>query len=116
MKKYVTMWQRQEMKAKKMKKAVIFLAIIALFCLAVFAITFALKRGGIKLSKQESGGSESLVESGAGSIPDYSGEDYIILNDGKPEFDAWDMENITGEHYSELDSLGRCGVAYAMLA
>ena len=27
----------------------------------------------------------------------------------------WDIKNITGEYYSELDSLGRCGVAYAML-
>lgn len=25
------------------------------------------------------------------------------------------MENITGEHYSDLDSLGRCGTAFAML-
>ncbi len=60
-------------------------------------------------------GSLSIVESDPGSIPDYSGEDYIVLNNGLPCFDQWDLENITGEHYSDLDSLGRCGCAYALL-
>ena len=60
-------------------------------------------------------GSLSIVESDPGSIPDYSGEDYIVLNNGLPCFDQWDLENITGEHYSDLDGLGRCGCAYALL-
>ncbi len=60
-------------------------------------------------------GSKSIAESDPGSIPDYSGEDCIELNGGKPCFNSWDLENITGEHYSDLDSLGRCGTAYALL-
>lgn len=59
--------------------------------------------------------SESLVISDPEQIPEYSGEDYISLNGNKPMFNQYDMENIEGEHYSEFDSLGRCGVAYAML-
>ncbi len=49
------------------------------------------------------------------SIPDYSGEDYIVLNNNVPNFTAYDIDTITGEHYSELDRLGRCGAAVAML-
>lgn len=48
-------------------------------------------------------------------IPDYSGEDYVILNDGMPCFNLYDLANRKGETYSELDELGRCGSAVAML-
>ena len=57
----------------------------------------------------------STVESAPESIPAYAGQDYVLLNGGIPNFTTWDLENITGESYSELDSLGRCGVAVAML-
>ena len=60
-------------------------------------------------------GSLSVVCSDPYSIPNYHGDDYYVLNDGKPNFNEWDFENITGEYYSDLDRLGRCGVAYAML-
>ncbi len=60
-------------------------------------------------------GSMSIVESDPESIPDYSGLDYIELNGNTPCFNEWDLENISGEHYSDLDNLGRCGTAYALL-
>jgi len=46
-------------------------------------------------------------------IPAYSGEPYVILNDNWPDFDAEDLTTEPFELYSELDYLGRCGVAYA---
>ena len=49
------------------------------------------------------------------TIPDYSGDDVIELNGNVPSFTEYEIASITGEHYSELDSLGRCGTAYAML-
>ena len=60
-------------------------------------------------------GSKSIVESDPESIPDYSGADHIVLNGNMPCFNEWDLNNIAGEHYSDLDSLGRCGTAYALL-
>ena len=48
-------------------------------------------------------------------IPEYDGEDYVILNDGIPSFAGDDLSGITGEYYSALDALGRCGPAAAML-
>ena len=47
------------------------------------------------------------------NVPDYSGEDYIELNGNKPFFDDSDMTTNSFEQYSDLDSLNRCGVAYA---
>ena len=47
------------------------------------------------------------------SIPEYQGEPYIILNENMPMFEQSDMTQTSFEQYSELDSLGRCGVAFA---
>ena len=58
--------------------------------------------------------SKSIVDASPGSIPDYSGADVIELNGNKPGFTQAD-ESITGENYSNLDRLGRCGTAVAML-
>ena len=46
-------------------------------------------------------------------IPEYSGEPYVVLQDNWPGFDAKDLTFEPVETYSELDYLGRCGVAYA---
>ncbi len=46
-------------------------------------------------------------------IPEYSGEDYIILNNNVPNFSESDLTTTSFEEYSPLDSLGRCGVAYS---
>lgn len=46
-------------------------------------------------------------------IPDYKGEIYITINNNKPYFNEEDYRAESFEKYSELDYLGRCGVAYA---
>ena len=46
-------------------------------------------------------------------IPAYSGEPYVVLEDNMPDFAEEDMTTTSFESYSPLDSLGRCGVAYA---
>lgn len=46
-------------------------------------------------------------------IPEYKGEAYVVINDNVPYFDKSDLTTKTFEKYSPLDSLGRCGVAYA---
>ena len=48
-------------------------------------------------------------------LPAYSGEFYVVLNDNQPDFDEEDMTTVAFEYYSDLDALGRCGVAYANL-
>ena len=49
------------------------------------------------------------------SIPEYSGKAYIELHDNYPDFKEEDIYNPVFERYSDLDSLGRCGVATAKL-
>ena len=46
-------------------------------------------------------------------IPAYSGTPYTEVNGNKPYFTEADLTTKSFETYSELDSLGRCGVAYA---
>ena len=46
-------------------------------------------------------------------IPAYSGTPYTEVNDNKPYFTEADLTTQSFDTYSELDSLGRCGVAYA---
>ena len=47
------------------------------------------------------------------TIPDYSGEPYVILNENQPDFPEADLTTNSFEAYSPLDELGRCGTAYA---
>ncbi len=47
-------------------------------------------------------------------IPAYAGNSFVILDDNKPAFSKKDRERTDAfETYSDLDELGRCGVAYA---
>ena len=59
--------------------------------------------------------SESIVQADPQQIPDYSGEDVIVLNGNSPSFTAEDLAGFTREYYSSLDILGRCGTAAALL-
>lgn len=47
------------------------------------------------------------------AIPAYEGKAYVAVNNNEPFFTDSDMTTTAFENYSDLDSLGRCGVAYA---
>lgn len=44
---------------------------------------------------------------------EFSGEPYIELNNNKPDFSDEDKTEDAFENYSDLDKMGRCGVAFA---
>jgi DNA-entry nuclease len=48
-------------------------------------------------------------------IPAYSGDAYIAVNDNVPYFTDEDYSTEPFEYYSDLDSLGRCGLTYAVV-
>ena len=48
-------------------------------------------------------------------IPDYAGQDVLVLNGNVPYFTETELKELEGEHYSDPDHLGRCGTAYARL-
>lgn len=47
------------------------------------------------------------------NIPAFSDKAYIVINNNNPGFTESDYSTKSFETYSNLDSLGRCGVAYA---
>lgn len=77
------------------------LALLALLVLIFLASLFG------KSSKDQSGEATDI------KIPDYSGAPFVIINNNIPFFDENDYAKETFESYSKLDSLDRCGVAYA---
>lgn len=62
--------------------------------------------GKMKQSAQVS--ADSLAD-----IPEYSGQEYITINDNEPDFDPETLDTESYESYSELDSMGRCQTAEA---
>ncbi len=51
----------------------------------------------------------------AADIPAYAGDPYVTINDNEPQFLETDLATSSYEYYSDLDSLGRCGVVYACI-
>lgn len=47
------------------------------------------------------------------NIPEYSGNPYVQINNNIPDFKESEYTTNAFETYSNLDNLGRCGVAYA---
>lgn len=47
------------------------------------------------------------------NIPAYIGEPFVYLNNNEPNFSEEEITTESFEKYSDLDFLGRCGVAYA---
>ncbi len=93
------------------------LAVVAtLLCVSCAALDFLPPEIADKLGSFF-GGSENTVPSyvNVDSIPEYSGSAYVQVNDGKPYFTEADYTTEAYENYSELDSLGRCGVVIACL-
>ena len=49
------------------------------------------------------------------SIPEYTKDIYVTLNGNKPFFTSNQITNQSYEYYSNLDSLGRCGITVACI-
>lgn len=47
------------------------------------------------------------------NLPEFSGQPYTYVNNNIPYFTDQDVTDTPFEQYSELDSIGRCGTAYA---
>ena len=48
-------------------------------------------------------------------IPEYNGKPYVYINNNIPFLDEIDLVTSSYEKYSDLDSLGRCGIAIASI-
>lgn len=73
--------------------------------------------GALGSKDKVDGPQENLVNNNSyvslDAIPAYDGKAYVAVNNNEPFFTDSDMTTTAFENYSDLDSLGRCGVAYA---
>lgn len=84
-----------------MRKRLISLALLVIFCFSVSACSF----------KDESVVSSKSIS--VSDIPEYSNSAYIKIDNNIPSFKDSEMTTKSFEKYSEIDNLGRCSVAYA---
>ena len=73
------------------------MAVLLVLCVAAAAVQWYLRPEPLSLE----------------DIPEWSGAAYVELEDNQPGFTKEEMTLEAFEDYSELDYLGRCGVAYA---
>ncbi len=82
--------------------------------IALLLLVFVLGTGCSSDTAGESGTApETSAAQTLQDVPAYSGEPYIVVNDNEPGFRRQDLTTESFESYSNLDSLGRCGVAVA---
>ena len=91
--------------------------------LALLVLTLSLLLGGCAQpapgpSGSQSGSTSTASETAASldNIPAFSGEPYVVIDDNQPSFTASELTTSSFESYAPLDSLGRCGVAYACIS
>lgn len=96
------------------KKILNFIALLAFIVIIVSisaSSTFAATTGNTQKVKQN----QTLFD--LKSVPKYDKQPYVEVNKNQPYFTEAEKKKTTSfETYSKLDSLGRCGVAYANLS
>ena len=107
---------------KNMKKTtllfltlVVALSVMFTGCTELDEVIGALESIVSEVESEENTVSNSISAEGLENVPKFSGEPYAIINDNIPSFTEDDYTTSSFEIYSELDSLGRCGVAYACI-
>ena len=77
----------------------------------IAAVLLCVLPAGCSMGTGETDGAAYVADLSA--IPEFSGEPYVVLNGNEPLFEEEDYVEAPFELYSDLDELGRCGVAYA---
>lgn len=96
-------------KKNKIKKQLSSAALSLLILLVAFAIGYISENDGSK----ETIATPSQTIEHLSDIPEYSGNICVEINDNKPLFEDSELTTDEFEAYSNLDDLGRCGIAYA---
>lgn len=87
--------------------------IFAVICSLMLAVSLVLSGCGQKGSNAAAPAGSSVNAAGISSVPAYSGKPFIAINGNKPNFTEADLTEKSFEKYSPLDSLKRCGTAFA---
>lgn len=87
--------------------------IFAVICSLMLAVSLVLSGCGQKGSNAAAPAGSSVNAAGIASVPAYNGKPFIAINGNKPNFTEADLTEKSFEKYSPLDSLKRCGTAFA---
>lgn len=81
----------------------------------IIAVIIILIIMGLQLIYQNMSHEENIIASynNISEIPEYNGQIYVELNNNIPYFEEKEYTTESFERYSNLDNLGRCGVAFA---
>ena len=104
--------QEGEMPMKKIVKAVAALVLSAIMAIPIQSAYNTDTVVTVSLSDVEA--SKKTQKFNIADIPEYEGYAYVEVNGNKPFFTSKTKKEF--EKYSDLDSLGRCGVAYANIS
>ncbi len=92
-------------------------AISGYFQMDTEQIAETINENRVEQSVEQTGQNEAGQNAGESvsieAIPEYTGSAYVVINNNIPSFTEADYTKESFETYSDLDSLGRCGVAYA---
>lgn len=116
--------KRKTLRSQKNKPLFITVGIIVFIVLAVLFFTNEKFRGFVEdtyFGQQETRNNVADAPIGTPSefdlsaLPEYSGTPYCTVNGGVPFFTEEEITDVSFEKYSPLDSLGRCGTAFACI-
>lgn len=91
---------------------------IVVFILAIFIAIFQGQKDETKTNIEDTSKEitkEIYAQSTSFTVPEFSGNPYNVINNNIPYFTETEKQLGVFEKYSDLDELGRCGVAYANL-
>lgn len=102
--------------SKKRYKSKYNLIISIVTLIIIIIVGYYENKYGINIdeSQNEPVSTKNQISFNLDDIPDFDGKTpYVIINNNEPEFPEEDFNTNSFEKYSKLDSLGRCGAAYA---
>lgn len=99
---------RRRNKNRSIEKIII--SIIILLCAMTYEYIIHKEKSVVENNETDN---KEIVSFDLSTIPEYTSEPYVIINNNIPNFTEEDYTTESFERYSEWDVLGRSGVAYA---
>ncbi len=102
-------------KKRRNKKSILYVVIILLISIISYIYTETENKENY-FNNTNSTQVETINLDNLKNIPEYKESPYVTINNNIPNFDEKDCTTKSFEKYSDLDNLGRCGVAYTNLS
>lgn len=91
--------------------------ILGLICIVLIIVLGIFANGDYKENNTDTNTSNKAeISYSLENIPEYFTSPFVVINNNKPNFSEEDFLTDSFESYSDLDDLGRCGVAFANLS